>query len=499
MNKEILYVVDAVSNEKNVEPDVIFGAVELALATATRKRYSLDWDVRVEIDRETGDYSSYRRWLVLDDEDPEFNDLKRQILFSYAQRKEADIEVGGYIEEAIDSVEFGRIAAQSAKQVIVQKVREAERQRVVDQYRERIGELIIGTVKRRERRGIILDLGENAEALIPREEMLSREMARVGGRMRGYLKEVRDEGRSPRVIVSRVDPNFLIELMKLEVPEIGQEMIDIKAVARDPGSRSKVAVMSNIPNLDPVGACVGMRGSRIQTVTDELNKERVDIILWDEDIATFVIKAMSPAEVLSILVDEERQSMDISVADDRLSQAIGVGGQNVRLASELTGWHLNVMTETQMLERDVEDQQKVLDLFMTHLDVEEDIASVLVEEGFTSIDEVAYVSDEEFLSIEVFDEGIVAELRNRAQNALLTMAISGEGDLPHEDLKTMDGMDEELAFRLAKQGVKSMEDLAELSVDELLEKGELGEENEEYAGQLIMIARAPWFAEDNDE
>ena len=495
MNKEILYVVDAVSNEKNVDPDVIFSAVELALSTATRKRHSMEWDVRVEINRETGDYNSYRRWLVLDDEDPEFNDLSRQILFSYARRKKADIEVGEYIEEKIDSIEFGRIAAQSAKQVIVQKVREAERQRVVDNYRERIGELIIGTVKRKDRRGIILDLGENAEALIPREEMLSREMVRVGGRMRGYLKEIREEGRGPRVIVSRVDPNFLIELLKLEVPEIGQEMIDIMGIARDPGSRSKVAVMSNIPNLDPVGACVGMRGSRIQTVTDELNKERVDIILWDEDIATFVIKAMSPAEVLSILVDEEHKSMDISVADNKLSQAIGVGGQNVRLASELTGWDLNVMTETEMLSRDVKDQQKVLELFMLHLDVDEDIALVLAEEGFTSIDEVAYVSDEEFLAIEEFDEGIVTELRNRAQNALLTMAIAEEGGMPTEDLQTMDGMDEALAFKLAKKGVCSMENLAELSIDELLEIGDM---DEEVAGQLIMTARAPWFADEND-
>lgn len=496
MSKEILYVVDAVSNEKNVDPDVIFGAVEAALATATRKKHGMEMDVRVDIDRTSGDYDSYRRWLVLDDEDPEFEDPQRQILYSYAKQKKADVEVGDYIEEEIESVEFGRIAAQTAKQVIVQKVREAERQRVVDAYRDRLGELIMGTVKRIDRRGIVLDLGENAEALIPREEMLPRESARTGDRMRGYLKEIREEGRGPRVIVSRVHPNFLVELMKLEVPEIGQEMIDIMAVARDPGSRAKVAVVSNVPNLDPVGACVGMRGSRIQTVTDELNKERVDIILWDENIATFVIKAMSPAEVLSILVDEDKKSMDISVADDKLSQAIGAGGQNIRLASELTGWELNVMSETDMQAREEEDQKKTLDLFMSKLDVDEEIASALAEEGFTSIDEVAYVPDEEFAGIEGFDEEIIKELRNRAQTALLTMAIAGEAGIPAEDLKTMDGMDDALAFELAKKGVCTMDDLAELSVDELLEIGDM---DEEKAGQLIMTARVPWFAEDDAE
>ena len=496
MSKEILYVVDTVSNEKNVDKEVIFSAVEAALATATRKKYGMEMDVRVDIDRSTGDYDSYRRWLVLDDEDPDFEDPQRQILYSYAVLKNPDVKVGDYIEEEIESVEFGRIAAQTAKQVIVQKVREAERQRVVDAYRNRIGELVMGTVKRKDRRGIVLDLGENAEALVPRDEMLPRESARIGERMRGYLKEIKEEGRGPRVIVSRVHPNFLVELMKLEVPEIGQEMIDIMAVARDPGSRSKVAVVSNVPNLDPVGACVGMRGSRIQTVTDELNKERVDIILWDENIATFVIKAMSPAEVTSILVDEDKKSMDISVPDGKLSQAIGAGGQNVRLASELTGWELNVMSESEMQAREEEDQKKTLELFMTKLDVDEEIASALVEEGFTSIDEVAYVPDEEFAGIEGFDEEIITELRNRAQTALLTMAIAGEAGIPADDLKTMDGMDDALAFELAKKGICTMEDLAELSIDELLEFEGM---DEERAGQLIMTARAPWFAEDDAE
>ncbi|HHC74125.1 MAG TPA: transcription termination/antitermination protein NusA, partial [Thiothrix sp.] len=337
MNKQILLVVDAVSNEKNVDPELIFEAVEIALATATRKKYAQDIEVKVYIDRKTGDYDTYRRWLIVDDEDPEFDNPEKKILYSYALQKDSEAFVGGYIEQPIESIEFGRIAAQTAKQVIVQKVREAERQRVVEAYIDRIGELIMGTVKRMDKRGIILDLGENAEALIPREEQLPREKTRVGERMRGYLKEIREEGRGPRIIISRTDTNFLLELMKLEVPEIGQEMIEIMGAARDPGSRAKIAVMSHVPNLDPVGACVGMRGSRIKAVTDELNNERVDIILWDDDIANFVIKAMAPAEVISILVDEDRQVMEISVADDKLSQAIGSGGQNVRLASELTG------------------------------------------------------------------------------------------------------------------------------------------------------------------
>jgi N utilization substance protein A len=498
MNKEILFVVDAVSNEKNVDAELIFEAVEIALATATRKKSGQDIDVKVYVDRETGDYDTYRRWTIVDDEDPEFENPEKQILLSYAQIKDAEAEVGGFIEEPIESIEFGRIAAQTAKQVIVQKVREAERQRVVEAYQSRVGELLMGTIKRMDKRGIVLDLGENAEALIPREEQLPRENARVGERMRGYLKEIREEGRGPRIIVSRSDTNFLIELMKLEVPEIGQEMIEIMGAARDPGSRAKVAVMSNVPNLDPVGACVGMRGSRIKAVTDELNNERVDIILWDEDVANYVIKAMSPAEVISILVDEDTQSMDISVADDKLSQAIGTGGQNVRLASELTGWELNVMTESDMKDKEQEELQTLVQLFMDKLDVDEEVATILVEEGFSEIEEVAYVPVEEFLKIEEFDEEIVEELRNRAQNALLSMAISGEGaGVPAEDLLTMDGMTNELANQLAVKGVCTMEDLAELSVDELVEIGGM---DDKEAGELIMTARAPWFAEDdNDE
>lgn len=495
MNKQILLVVDAVSNEKNVDPEVIFEAVEIALATATRKKNGQDIDVKVYIDRKTGDYETYRRWLIVDDEDPEFDNPEKKILHSYALQKDSEAFVGGYIEQPIESIEFGRIAAQTAKQVIVQKVREAERQRVVEAYIDRVGELIMGTVKRMDKRGIVLDLGENAEALIPREEQLPREKARVGERMRGFLKEIHEEGRGPRIIVSRTDTNFLLELMKLEVPEIGQEMIEIMGAARDPGSRAKIAVMSTVPNLDPVGACVGMRGSRIKAVTDELNNERVDIILWDEDIANFVIKAMAPAEVISILVDEDRQVMEISVADDKLSQAIGSGGQNVRLASELTGWQLDVMTESDMKAKEVAEMQNIVQLFTDKLDVDEDIAAILVEEGFSEVEEVAYVPVEEFLKIDEFDEDIVEELRSRAQNALLSVAISGDKQAPDDDLINMEGMTNELLSALVKSSICSMDDLAELAVDELIEIGGM---DEATAGQLIMTARAPWFAEEHD-
>ncbi len=490
MNKEILYVVDAVSNEKNVGKSLIFEAVETALAMATRKRFGMHMDVRVAVNRNAGDYDTYRRWLVVDDEDPNFESPERQILLSYAQNRGLSAQVGEYIEEKIESVEFGRIAAQTAKQVIVAKVREAEREKLVSSYRDKVGQLIMGTVKRVDRKGIFLDLGDNAEALIPREEMIPREMVHNSARMRGYLKEIRQEQRGPQIIVSRSDVNFLIELMKLEVPEINQEMIDIMGAARDPGSRAKVAVRANLPNIDPVGACVGMRGSRIQTVTTELNGERVDIVLWNDDIATYVMNAMAPAEVLSIVVDEDKKTMDIGVDKDKLSQAIGKGGQNVRLASELTGWTLNVMSVEEAEAKTEAEQQAVLELFINRLDVDEEVAIILVEEGFSTLEEVAYVPREEFLEIEAFDEEIVNELRERARTALLTEAIAKDTPIPADDLLTMKGMDTELAYKLAEKGVRTMEDLAEQSVDELLEIEGM---DESRAAQLIMTAREPWF------
>ncbi|EIJ34037.1 transcription termination factor NusA [Thiothrix nivea] len=494
MNKEILYVVDAVSNEKSVSKELIFSAVETALAMATRKRYGMGMDARVAVNRQTGDYETYRRWKVMDDEDPEFESPERQILLSYAKDRGLDVEIGDYIEESIPSVEFGRIAAQTAKQVIVAKVREAEREKVVSAYRDRIGHLIMGVVKRADRKGVILDLGENAEAFIPREEMVPGEMLHVGARVRGFLKEIRQDARGPQIIISRSDVNFLIELMKLEVPEISQEMIDIMGAARDPGSRAKVAVHANLPNIDPIGACVGMRGSRIQTVTNELGgKERVDIVLWNEDIATYVMNAMAPAEVLSIVVDEETKTMDIGVDADKLSQAIGRGGQNVRLASELTGWTLNVMSVEDAEAKTQAEQQAIVNLFMEKLDVDEEVAVILVEEGFSTLEEVAYVPIEEFMEIEGFDENIINELRDRAQTALLSQAISQDTHLPAADLLHMEGMDDELAFKLANSGVCTMEDLAEQSVDELMELAGI---DETRAASLIMKAREPWFASD---
>lgn len=492
MSKEILYVVDAVSNEKNVGKDLIFQAVETALAMATRKRFGMHMDVRVEVDRDSGDYKTFRRWQILDDEDPEFESPERQILASYAEARGIKKEIGEYIEESIESVEFGRIAAQTAKQVIVAKVREAERERIVAGFRDKVGQLLIGTVKSIDKRGIMLDLGDNAEALIPREESIPRQLVRKGDRLRGYLKEIRQEQRGPQIILSRTDDRFLVELMTLEVPEVSQEMIEIMGAARDPGSRAKIAVYANLPNVDPVGACVGMRGSRIQTVTKELNDEKVDIVLWDEDIATYVMNAMAPAEVLSIVVDEDKKTMDIGVDSERLSQAIGKGGQNVRLASQLTGWTLNVMSVEEAEAKNEAEQQAILDLFVDKLDVDEEVAIVLLEEGFSTLEEVAYVPREEFLEVEAFDEDIVNELRERARNALLSEAIAQDSPIPADDLLEMDGMNKDLAYLLASKGVRTMEDLAEQAVDELMEMASLEEES---AAALIMTARAPWFAE----
>jgi len=504
MSKEILMVVDAVSNEKGVDREVIFSAIETALASATKKRHQYDIDARVAIDRETGDYDTFRRWVVVnehpeseDDEEGGYRYPTRQLLLEAARFDDPEIQVGDYVEEQIDSVDFGRIGAQTAKQVIVQKVREAERAQVVEAYNDRIGELVTGIVKRVERGNVYLDLGGNAEAIIYREEMIPREAVRPGDRLRGYLHDVRTEQRGPQLFVSRVAPEFLVELFKLEVPEVGQELIDILGAARDPGLRAKIAVRSNDPRIDPVGACVGMRGSRVQTVSTELAGERVDIILWDENPAQFVINAMSPAEVVSIVVDEDRNSMDVAVTTEQLSQAIGRGGQNVRLASQLTGWELNVMDEQQAAEKSDEETQKLQKLFMDDLDVDEEVAVILVQEGFSSVEEIAYVPNSELMQIEEFEEDIVEELRGRARDVLLTRAIVNEegvsGKEPAQDLLEMDGMDEDLAFSLAAKGIVTMEDLAEQAIDDLMEIDGM---DEERAGKLIMTARAPWFAEE---
>jgi len=495
MNKEIMLVVDAVSNEKGVDKAVIFDALEAALASITRKTHPDDIDARVAINQTTGDYDTFRRWHVVAEEELESPDHEKTL--EEAKALNPELEIGDTIEEPVESLpisQFGRIAAQTAKQVIVQKVREAERLRVVEQYRGHVGQLIGGNIKRQERHGVVVDLGGNAEAYIPREDIIVREPIRVGDRVRGYLREVRHEPRGPQLFISRTAPEFLIELFKLEVPEIGQDLIRIHGAARDPGQRAKVAVESLDPRLDPIGACIGMRGSRVQAVTNELAGERVDIILWDENAAQFVINAMAPAEVESIVVDEDSHSMDIAVAEDNLAQAIGRGGQNIKLATELTGWTLNVMTSEQADEKSEVEAKKVQDVFVDQLGVDEEVAGILVQEGFSSLEGIAYVPTQELVEIEEFDEDIVEELRNRARDVLLTKAIAtaeGDDDQPGE-LRNLDGMTEELAQKMMEKGIGDQEELAEQAVDDLLEL--IPELDEQQAADLIMAARAPWFA-----
>jgi N utilization substance protein A len=499
MSKEILLVVDAVSNEKGVSKDVIFEALEAALASAARKSNEEEWDIRVTIDRKTGDYETFRLWQVLDD-DVELEEPLAQLSLTDARAIDADVEVGGFIREQMENAEFGRIAAQTAKQVIVQRVREAERAQVVDAYRERANQLVSGIVKRVERGNVYIDLGGNAEAFISQRHMVPGESVRPGERLRCYLFEVREEARGPQLFASRTIVEFLIALFELEVPEIGQDLISIMGGARDPGRRAKIAVRSNDRRTDPIGACVGMRGSRVQAVSNELAGERIDIILWDDNPAQFVINAMAPAEVASIVVDEEKQTMDIAVEEANLSQAIGRGGQNVRLASELTGWNLNVLTVEQAEQKGEEESKGILERFMERLDVGEDVANILVQEGFSNIEEVAYVPESELLEIEEFDEDIVKEIRRRARDALLTQLIAKEEVLdenrPDADLVDLEGMTERLAFRLAEKGIRTQEDLAELAVDELQEFDE--DLDDEAAAALIMAARAPWFAEEQE-
>lgn len=494
MSKEILLVAEAVSNEKGVDKDIIFEALELALATATKKRYDEDSDIQVVIDRETGDYETVRRWEVVDDDVLAL--LGTQLTTEEAVEKDQSLKPGDVHVEQVENADFGRIAAQTAKQVIVQKVREAEREQVVDEYRDRLKELISGSVKKVTRDSIIVDLGNNAEGLLPREELVGREIFRIGDRVRAILIDIRTESRGPQLCLSRACPEMLIELFRIEVPEISEEVIELKGAARDPGSRAKIAVKTNDGRIDPVGACVGMRGARVQAVSNELGNERIDIILWDDNPAQFVINAMAPAEIESIVVDEDARSMDVAVAEENLAMAIGRGGQNVRLASELSTWEVNVMGVEEWESKQQEEAGGQVELFMEALDVDEDVALVLVEEGFTSLEEVAYVPLEEMLAIEGFDEEVANELRSRAKDALLTRALASEeeleGEEPAEDLLAIEGMDTALATTLAKRGVVTMEDLAEQSVDELLEIDGM---KEERAAALIMKAREPWFAE----
>ncbi len=494
MSKELLLVVDAVAAEKGVPESVILEAIEAALASAAKKRY-IDQDVlvRVQIDPKDGSYETFRRWEVVAD-DVVMESPDRQVRLMDALEDSEDAEVGDYIEEQIENPEFGRIAAQAAKQVIVQRVREAERQQVVDAWKHRVGELVTGVVKRVERGNIYVDLGGNAEAIIAKDKGIPRDVLRTGDRVRGYLFDVRSEPRGPQLFISRAAPEFMMELFKLEVPEVGQGLVSIMACARDPGDRAKIAVLAHDNRTDPIGACIGMRGSRVQAVTNELNGERVDIVLWSDNPAQYVINAMAPAEVQSIIVDEDKHAMDLAVAEENLAKAIGRGGQNVRLASRMTGWQLNVMTADQVQAKSEAEQGAAKALFMGKLEVDEEIAGILVSEGFTTVEEIAYVPVGELLAVEGFDEDIVEELRSRARDALLNDALAAEEGLeenqPAADLLALDGMDDATAFALAERGVRTRDDLAEMATDEIADIEEMGEER---AAALIMEARKHWF------
>ena len=499
MNKEILMVIETVSNEKNVSKDVIVDAIEHALASSVKKKYRLDKkstydiDARVSIDLETGEYKTFRKWEIVQEIEEEENS-DRQLLPDDEKIAEENLNIGDFYEEEIDSIEFGRIVAMAAKNVIVQKVREAERLRVVESYEDKVGELIMGIVKRVEHHGVLIDLGNNTEGFIEKDDLIPREAIRNGDRIRAYLKEVRAEAKGPQLFLSRTHSDFLIKLFSLEVPEVGQDLIEILSAARDPGVRAKIAVKSNDPRLDPVGACVGMRGSRVQSVSNEIAGERIDIILWDDNPAQFVINAMSPAAVLSIVMDEDSKSMDIAVEEEKLSQAIGRGGQNVKLASQLTGWDLNVMTEGQADEKSEVETKTISETFVKDLDITPEIALTLAQEGFSSVDEIAYAPPKDMSEINAFDESIVEEIRNKARDYLLKQAINPESlnmdAEPSKALLEMEGMTNDLGFELACRGIITIDDLADQSVDELMPINNM---TEELAGKLIMTARAPMF------
>ena len=495
MSRELLMLVDALAREKNVEKDIVFGALELALASATKKRFKDDVDVRVEIDRETGEYKSFRRWQIVADDDHEIP--TQQIAITDANEQELDLQINDFIEEPLEAVEFGRIGAQTAKQVILQKIRDAEREQILNDFLQRKEFIVTGAIKRMERGNSIIESGR-IEAMLPKDQMIPKENLRIGDRVRAFLLKVDRNNRGPQLILSRTVPEFLIKLFEIEVPEIEEGLLEIKAAARDPGSRAKIAVKSNDQRIDPIGTCVGMRGSRVQAVTAELAGERVDIILWSPDPAQFVINALAPAEVSKITVDEESHSMDVVVDEENLAQAIGRNGQNVRLAGELTGWELNIMTEEESQKKNEEESTSVRKVFMERLDVDDEVADILIEEGFTTLEEVAYVPLNEMLEIESFDEETVNELRSRARNALLVEAIASEEHVENvaSDLLTLEGMDNETARVLAAKGVTTQEELADLAVDDLVELTGI---EAERAKELIMTARAPWFAASQEQ
>ena len=489
MSKEMLLLVDALAREKNVAKDIVFAALESALASATKKKTNEEADVRVAIDQETGEFDSFRRWQVVPDEAVEHPDA--QIALSEAQREMPDIQLDEFIEEQLEPIDFGRIGAQAAKQVILQKIRDAEREQVLSDFLERKEHLVTGTVKRIERGNAIIEAGR-IEAVLPRDQMIPKENLRVGDRVRAYLLKIDRAARGPQLILSRTAPEFIIRLFELEVPEMEDGLLEIKSAARDPGVRAKIAVKSNDPRVDPIGTCVGMRGSRVTAVTNELAGERVDIVLWSADPAQFVIGALAPADVSSIVVDEEKHSMDVVVDEDNLAIAIGRSGQNVRLASELTGWAINLMTVEESQKKSEEEHGSIRKLFMEKLDVDEEVADILIEEGFSTVEEIAYVPLNEMLEIEAFDEDTVNELRNRARNVLLTEAIVDEEQLESvaDDLLALEGMDKPLAAKLARANVRTRDDLADLAVDELVELSGI---DDERAKNLITTARAHWF------
>ncbi|MGV6988733.1 transcription termination factor NusA [Testudinibacter sp. P80/BLE/0925] len=491
MSKEILMAAEAVSNERLLPREKIFEALENALAISTKKKREMDIDVRVSIDRKTGDFETFRRWLVVE----EVTAPTKEITLEAARYEDPEIQLGDYVEDEIESIAFDRITMQTARQVISSKIREAERNKVLEQFRSQEGEIVTGVVKKVSRDVIQLDLGNQAEAVIMKEDMLPRENFRPGDRVRGVLYQIKPESKGAQLFVTRAKPEMIIELFRIEVPEIGEELIEIKGAARDPGSRAKIAVKSNDRRIDPVGACVGMRGARVQAITNELGGERVDIVLWDDNPAQFVINAMAPADVSSIVVDEDKHAMDIAVEAANLAQAIGRNGQNVRLATQLTGWTLNVMTTDELAEKHQAETGKSLNLFVQHLDIDEDFAGLLVDEGFSSLEQIAYVPSEDLLEIDGMDEDLVEELRNRAKNALTTIALTEQEKLTQSNIQPelleLDGMDRHLAFKLAEKGITDLEELAEQSVDDLSDIEELSAEK---AADLIMAARnICWF------
>src|SRR4249920_596522 len=491
MNRELLMLVDAISREKSVDLEVVFAAVEAALASASKKLHGGEVDMRVSVDRESGEYETFRRWHVVPNE-AGLQLPDSEILLFEAQEQIPDIEVDDYIEESVESVSIGRIGAQAAKQVILQKIRDAERETLLNDFLSRGEKIFVGTVKRLDKGDIIVESGR-VEGRLRRSEMIPKENLRSGDRVRAYIAEVDPTLRGPQILLSRSAPGFMMELFAQEVPEIEQGLLEIKSCARDPGSRAKIAVVSYDKRVDPIGTCVGVRGSRVNAVTNEIAGERVDIVLWSEDPAQFVIGALAPANVASIVVDEERHAMDVVVDEENLAIAIGRGGQNVRLASELTGWRINIMTAEESKAKQAEESNSVRTLFVDKLDVDEEVADILIAEGFTSLEEVAYVPMQEMLEIESFDEDTVSELRARAKDALLTMEIVREEKVEDvsQDLRDLEGVTAELIARLSEGGVNTRDDLADLAVDELTEMTGV---DETKAKMLIMKAREHWFS-----